>query len=366
MRIVYITRSAFGVLGGADSYLLPSYAQNFFDVIVLSPHSPNTREKIVFLNPRIRVINTYSRNINELLTNTCNEIDKFRPDIIHIFHNFYLLNYVVALNALFPDIKIVIDFRSPPIVSQWRKLVRLQYSYFLAHLYANHVFTHSLRTLGQNLPIRFSKATEIPLGVELDKFNRIDKIHKTEKLTKFIYTGSLNRTRQIDILVKAFIAIVNKSSLPITLDLFGDGDALEYLRKIVNEQNLSEMIRLKGAIPQNEIYKILCNYDAGIAYVPNELYSAAPSLKSLEFAAAGLPVLASNTLGHRDYCKRFGFNFILFSNSIDDIADKILTMRDSDEIKKKVDINSQMIKAFDWKNITKDKLLPAYKDIINN
>jgi|MTBAKMStandDraft_1061839.scaffolds.fasta_scaffold01353_4 glycosyltransferase involved in cell wall biosynthesis len=366
MRIVYITRSAFGVLGGADSYLLPSYAQQFFDVIVLSPHSPKTREKIVFLNPRIKVINTYSSNINELVTNTCIEIDRFKPDIIHIFHNFYLLNYAVALNALFPDIKIVIDFRSPPIVSQWRKLVRLQYSYFLAHFYANHVFTHSLRTLGQNLPIRFSKATEIPLGVELDKFNRIDTIHKTENLTRFIYTGSLSRTRQIDTLVEAFIAIVNKSSLPITLDLFGDGDALEYLRKIVNKHDLSERIRLKGAISQNEIYKILCNYDAGIAYVPNELYSAAPSLKSLEFAAAGLPVFASNTLGHRDYCRRFGFNFILFNNSIDDIVDKILTMHDSDEIKKRVEINSQMIKAFDWKNITKDKLLPAYQNIIKN
>ena len=60
---------------------------------------------------------------------------------------------------------------------------------------------------------------------------------------------------------------------------------------------------------QNQLFKEMSRYDAGVAYVqdegPGKIFNKSPSLKSLEYSAAGIPILASETIGHKEYQEKF-------------------------------------------------------------
>ena len=70
MKIAYITRTVFGAMGTAASYMFPREIAKVHDVMVLSPHDPNSGETVVFDKNRINVIDTYDPDPNEQLALT--------------------------------------------------------------------------------------------------------------------------------------------------------------------------------------------------------------------------------------------------------------------------------------------------------
>ena len=115
----------------------------------------------------------------------------------------------------------------------------------------------------------------------------------------------------------------------------------------------------------NHKFKKLSEYDVGIAYIPYEkesvLFTKAPSLKSLEYAAAGIPIIASATAGHIEYMKRYGFQFELFENTKTtflSVMEKITRNGIPDDM---VSNNLDKVKAFGWKSSAENKLIPLYR-----
>jgi glycosyltransferase involved in cell wall biosynthesis len=86
-------------------------------------------------------------------------------------------------------------------------------------------------------------------------------------------------------------------------------------------------------------------------------------LKSLEYAAAGLPIIASKTLGHLDYMNRFGFKFELFNNTFESFYKLIKKLDEQGFDEKDVANNLKCVQRFDWDVIAQTKLLPLYKDL---
>lgn len=119
-----------------------------------------------------------------------------------------------------------------------------------------------------------------------------------------------------------------------------------------------------GAIDQQRLLEKLPDYDVGVAYVPDDLFAKAPSLKSLEYAAAGIRILASDTVGHRDYAKRFGFQFAFFRNDIRSIVAMLDRIYCEFESLSDPVVNLRCVERFDWSSIVRDQLLPAYKEMI--
>ncbi len=362
MKIIYITRAAFGLLGGADSYLIPTYANKKCDVTVLSNFIPHSKEKVVFSCPDLEIHDVYSRNTTERVLKVLNHIYKIKPDIIHIFHGPDCLRYPYLLRGLTPNVKWVLDFRSPPVTKNRTELNKVLWRYFLCQFYYDQILTHSKLTIKDNLPFRFKRFIELPLGVELAKipFANIGKL----KPVKFVYIGSVTKSRQLFLLVESFAKFAANTEARVTLDIIGDGNAVGPINELISSKKINNHVQLKGFLPQHEIYKIMQNYDVGIAYVPYDKFTRAPSLKSLEYAAAGLPVLASDTKGHKDFVNRFGFKFDLFKNSSNGIIDAFECFLKDGVSHTKINNNLKVVKTFDWENLIENILIPTYTKLL--
>lgn len=336
------------------------------EVLVLKTVRPDAlkKERIVYNDHSLYIVNIFSKDPRQRIFKAYRSLNKFKPDIVHLFQSVRCHTDARHLRYLTPNAKWILDFRSPLFATKGssEQFKRLK-NFFLSQFHVDWIMTHSKLTLASNLPIRIKKSTEIPPGVDLKIFK--PRVHKESMPVKFVFIGSLAKIRKVDLLINMFQKAMNSLKVSIKLDIYGKGNALEDITMLIKNKSLQNSICLKGVLPQKELFVKLGEYDVGIAYVPNEgegrLFSKAPSLKSLEYAAAGLHVIASATQGHKDYMNRFGFEFELFKNSCEDfqaIIKKILTTGFSSKM---IEKNQQALENFDWYKIVEKKLIPLYR-----
>ncbi len=368
LRIAYINRSRFGSMGAAASYMFATKTREKHDVIVLEMNPSTTADgtKVAYSNKQLIIINRFARQEKEIGYRTTWILNHFKPDIVHLFHSDRCLKDILYLCSLDRKPRILLDFRSPIFANRFsRSHLKLLVLYFFCHLFADSIVTHTKLSLPGNLPLRFKKSTEISPGVNLSLFKTSKKINQKPK--RFIYIGSLNRNRRIHLLVEYFIKTTAKLGYDLTLHIYGKGDTENELNKLINYKYSSTNVRLKGFLSQKDLFSLLPEYDAGIAFIydgpGSSIFGKAPSLKSLEYAAAGIPVIASKTLGHLDYMNRFGFKFEIFNNTFESFFQLIqkLVYQGFDE--NLVLNNLNCIKRFDWDVIAKTKLIPLYENL---
>ncbi len=349
------------MMGGAASYMIPHVMAKQTPVLVCSPHSPRSKEHIVFSDDTTDVRNVHAGNREGILLKIYRYLDSFQPDIVHIFQNPNCLYYLENLKGAFPKAKWVLDFRTQ-INSEDKKHVRtLRKRFFMAHLMADHIFSQSIHTIGSSLPLRLKPFRELPIGLDVEAFPAREKTES--ELRRFLFVGLIAKQRKLEVLIDAFNKYAVSADSEATLDLIGGGDALEELR---NRQSIlgTNSVRFIGPLSQSELGQRMSQYDAGIAYVPGGAYQWAPSLKSLEYSAAGLSVFASATKGHRDYQKRFGFDFELFPNTEDGLVNALVHARNSKNWSTSIARNKEAVLRFDWKEIIAKDLVPVYEKIL--
>lgn len=370
LKIAYLVRAEFGVIGGAASYMFPSTVGKHHDVLVLEscPHESRKLEPVVFQNSVIPVVNIYDDKKVIRMRNKLNVLSDFSPDIVHVFQSAKCLYDVMQLRRLPSKPIIILDFRTPLYAP---KSVRVHFAklknFFKCQFYIDWVITHSNLTLRSNLPLRLKRFTEIPPGVDLAKFNPNNI--RSQNPNKFIFIGSLARTRRIDLFIDFFRHAITELDSSLTLDIYGQGDAASDIQNQIENYNLQNSISLKGVMTQKGLFKVISKYDVGIAYIPDEgvgsMFSKAPSLKSLEYAAAGIPIIASATTGHKYYQDKHGFVFELFNNNCDDFVKVIDKISKNGVLNNMVDQNLIAVKKFDWNHIVESKLLPLYDQLVN-
>lgn len=371
LKVAYLTRAEFGVIGGAASYMFPSTVSKHHDVLVLESCARKSLrlEPVVFRNAHIPIVNIYNKKKVARMRNKYEVLRGYKPDIVHVFQSGNCLNDVKLLRQLPTKPIVILDFRTP-LYSP--KSIRIHFTklktFFKSQFYIDWVITHSSLTLRSNLPIRIKRFTEVPPGVELARFSP-KKRHRHQP-RNFIFIGSLAKTRRLDILIDLFKSAIKSIDHFLKLDIYGQGDAAPDIQKQIESSNLEKNITLKGIVAQNELFKRMPEYDAGIAYVPDKglgtIFSKAPSLKSLEYAASGIPIVASATIGHKFYQSNYGFEFELFDNHRDGFVNALNNIRKNDATQNMVEQNLSAIKNFDWDHIIKAKLLPTYQCLITN
>ena len=367
-RIAYIMRSRFGSMGAAASYMFTAKTNEKHDVLALEMNVSNDTDgmPMAYFNNDIHVINRHSGQERTICHQTTWILNLFQPDIVHLFHSERCLKDILCLRSLKKKPKIILDFRSPIFAKKFsRSYFKLLSVYFFCHLFADRVITHSKLSLSGNLPLRFKKATEIGPGVNLNRIKPIANKHKRPK--KFIYIGSLNRNRKIHLLVDYFIKSASRIGHKLTLDIYGQGDTENELRELIHHLFAGSTVSLKGFVSQDELFSLLPDYDAGIAFIHDgpgsTIYSKAPSLKSLEYVAAGLPVMASKTPGHLDYMNRFGFKFELFNNTLESFSRSMQRLVEHGVDENDIANNLNCVKRFDWDVIAQTRLFPLYEDL---
>jgi glycosyltransferase involved in cell wall biosynthesis len=358
LKIAFITGSPFGTIGTSASYNFVSNISNYHDVMVLSPQTQPSEQPIVFQNQTLRLEDIHSITLDHKLFKTWHFLCDFKPDIVHLFNHRKAYRFPFFLRHLLPKVKWILDIRSP-LLGKKRKRMEIRRKNLPLPFFIDAICAHSHASVRTHLPFSIHKIVETPPGVDLKLFQPSIPLTSKVICRNFVFIGSLSPLRNIEFLIENFAGLASTLNEHIHLDIIGGGPAENQLYKMIKSAGYGKFIRLVGTKNQKELLAGLSSYDAGIAYVPNGPHETAPTLKSIEFAASGIPIFASNTMGHRAYVDR-GFKFILFKNSPASFI-KVLGRAIQEGVEtNSINTNLKIVNNYDWDAIVRKKLLPLY------
>ncbi len=361
LTILYIARSTFGIMGEAAIANYARVASNLHDVHVVQTPMPGEVPGPLPANVQLHTLTDHqSLKRRRALFDVLRGV---RPDVVHLVQSPHCYDDVMMLKPVAHEAAWCLDFRSPHIGdANAHALAR----YHDMQFEVDCLLTHSLESLVTNLPDQKRNAQEIPPGVDIAAIqkaaSRPERRPRNERLLRFVYVGSLSKTRRLDEMLKMFAEATHVFD-GLSLDIYGQGNAEEDLRKLSQDLSKDQQIRFCGRLDQIKLWAQLPHYDAGLAYVPEAMFGTAPSLKSIEYAAVGLPVLASATEGHRAFATRYGFDFDLISNTPDGLTKCLKSSEASAWTQKRIDNNLKAAQALDWERIVEDRLLPIYRQL---
>lgn len=106
------------------------------------------------------------------------------------------------------------------------------------------------------------------------------------------FVGSLKPWHGVELLLEAFAELAARHA-SYRLVVVGDGPLLPYARAFCQQRNLDRRVTLVGSVDHDDIPRYLAQCDVGVApYPPLPSFYFSP-LKVWEYAAAGLPIVAS-------------------------------------------------------------------------
>lgn len=364
MKIIYVPRAPFGSASGAAAYMFPTLMAEFAQVMVASPPWQENSERRVFDNTNLNIhyfeCYGYRHQANELVR----LVDEFKPDIVHVFHGHRTVLYPSLVDQSSNWLpRWVLDIRSPLLLDGMKR-ARARLKGHISQYCYDAIFTHSPESAKSSIALMWKKAEFLPPGVSTNMFKPKPDRPRGRDGVRFVFVGSIAKERNIGLLVRAFHALRNQSDTPVSLDIFGGGDNLDEIKGLTRDLGMGEAVIFHGFVQQDQLFERLSDYDIGIGYVPCGKYFEAPSLKVMEYAAAGISILASDTLGLRRFEER-GLAMQFFSNSEEsftEAANKSIADLENGNVN---DGNLEAIQKFDWDYIVKDKLLKYYEKILS-
>jgi len=109
----------------------------------------------------------------------------------------------------------------------------------------------------------------------------------------FIYIGRLKRYKGVDLIIRAFAELGDRSA---TLEIAGTGDYRPTLERLARELGVESRVRFLGFIPEASKVALLRRAWAAMLASPKEGWG----ISNMEAAACGTPVIASDSPGIRE------------------------------------------------------------------
>jgi glycosyltransferase involved in cell wall biosynthesis len=141
---------------------------------------------------------------------------------------------------------------------------------------------------------------------------------------RVVYHGTITPHYGVVLLVEA-AARVARQVPSLTLEIYGDGDALPEVRSRVDELGLSDRVHLSGRfLPQGEVLERVRSASAGvICNLPIERNEAAIPTKLFEYAVLGVPIVTADLPAIREYFSPREVRFFR-AGSTDALAEALL------------------------------------------
>lgn len=177
-----------------------------------------------------------------------------------------------------------------------------------------------------------------------------------------LYPGTLNFHQGLDIAIRAFSHI--EPRIPeAEFHIYGSGDQLANLQKLISDLQLERRVLLKGSLPIDEMARVIEDADIGIVPKRNSGFGdEAFSTKILEFMALGVPVIVSATTIDRYY---FNEQIVRFFCADDDhsLADAMMQLvKDHKECQALVHRADEFIKRYTW-DVNKNLYMDVVKSL---
>jgi glycosyltransferase involved in cell wall biosynthesis len=128
-------------------------------------------------------------------------------------------------------------------------------------------------------------------GIDTSAFTPAPEARSTTPL--FVYLGRLKRYKGVDIVLRAFARVMDRSA---RLEIAGTGDYRDELERLAASLDLGERVRFLGFIDEDAKRRLLREAWALAFASPKEGWG----ITNFEAAASGTPVIASNSPGLRE------------------------------------------------------------------
>jgi glycosyltransferase involved in cell wall biosynthesis len=146
---------------------------------------------------------------------------------------------------------------------------------------------------------------------------------------RVVYHGTITPQYGVVLLVEA-VARVALDVPSVTLEIYGDGDALPQVRARVNELGLSDRVHLSGRfLPHSEVLERIRSASVGVVCnLPIERNEAAVPTKLFEYAVLGVPIATADLIAIREYFSPREVRFFLAGSS-DALAEALLEIAEA-------------------------------------
>jgi glycosyltransferase involved in cell wall biosynthesis len=321
MRLLYVTDLWYQTYESAVDSIFKKYLKEFIEVQIVYL---NNIESFDCTNEQILIDKRKKRKLVNLIN-----INDYEYIIIR--NDFHILNDFLS-KKLRSRTKTKIGFQLtfPHSYRRYYEAIRFKKSVLrkkIEYLLKSHKEAHLINKCDFFLPITReminvfysdinTKWMEVPMGIdpEIDIKPRYIR-HGMKK--KFVYIGSLEKSREFGIVLKAFESIPNKLW---SLDVYTeDKEALKNMVPTSTKSNVTYNEYMK----YEELLSKLSEYHCGIFLLPDtELYSVASPTKVMDYYLSGIPCIMSPI----PECKElFDEECAIFSEfRLDSIKDSIL------------------------------------------
>jgi glycosyltransferase involved in cell wall biosynthesis len=249
-------------------------------------------------------------------------------------------------HELFTETKEVVT--RPGIQKVWRKVER----------YAVPKFSKAY-TVGQSIAEEFRKRYNVQFEVirNLTKLrNEIPDLHPRHFV---LYQGAVNEARAFEYLIPAMKQVNNK------LVVCGDGNFMDQLRKLINENGVEEKVELRGMLPPEELWQASLHARVGITIIENlgmNQYYSLPN-KFFDYIHAAVPQVAVDYPEYRRINDQFEVAVLLEKTDPEIIASAINNLLLNDVLYKRLKDNCIMARnTLNWQQEEK-KLLLFYQSV---
>lgn len=360
LRIAFYAR-AFGIRGTAGTYLLINSFAKKFDHIVLAPSSND--EHLVFKSNIIKrhvLTRIIPKNFE---SEVISKLKEFMPDVIYMFNFPGWDKVLTLLEPRFQNVKFVLDVQTPLLVTDVVQRKQNQQDGCAVQSKLSLVTTFSKESVETWIPNCSVPIVEYPLGLDIGSFENALNNEKEGVPKKFVYIASLHPLRKTRDLIVAFENFSRKTPVNVSLDIFGSGPDYDNLNHLILNLNASSIINLKGLVEQATLAKLLSCYNCGIAWVPYEHYDKSPSLKIIEYMAAGIEVMASDTSAHKELADK-GFEIVYFENNLSSFVCALLKYQSTRTVPSQIRKNRDLVRQFDYDYILDKSLLPKILKVL--
>lgn len=138
------------------------------------------------------------------------------------------------------------------------------------------------------------KIMVVPNGVP-DQLLRYDRKPHEVRVAGFV--GSVVKWHGLDRIIEEIAEVSRESNVALAFEVIGDGAELASLRALVDEQGLTDVVRLRGRMAQEDAFELMAGWDIGIAShqksSSDSMYHS--PLKLYEYAALGLSILCTDS-----------------------------------------------------------------------
>lgn len=207
-----------------------------------------------------------------------------------------------------------------------KKMVDRYIQFFYNH--SDKIIVPSEQTKKILLETQVTKPIEvIPTGIKSGNYLKTKNLGSRIKI---LHVGRLCKERSVDEIIKAFNKLTE--TLDCELIIVSKGPAEKELKNLVKKLKIENKVNFAGYVTEEEKIRLYNTADLFVTASTTDTQG----LVALEAMASGMPVIAANAGGAMDYIQNDHNGLMFEPHSIDELADKMLSVLSSPELREKL------------------------------